>query len=358
MSQIIKSGRTYTVANVDQVKSTLPLGTYNLVYVPLQGFKLEQIENFKLPKKIYGDTSIIDRSIKVYRNRDRNFGLLLAGLRGSGKSLLMKKLALDLNQPIIIINQSFSDVSDELIKIITDPALGDCTILFDEFEKRFDRDDPTPLTLMDGPYNTHHFFILTVNTTHINENLINRPGRIYYHKTYVGLDDDTIREVGEDLLTNKDYLDELVDVCGDIRNLSFDMLISVVNDVNLFNESPKECVKAFGFDSSDGMYLKVYQILNTGLSEVTENAVWMNPTDRYVWVEDVVYHLNDGTTRETDLRLDLSEMQKISKSKYHLTYELTAQRARLDDEDRDKFVNQKLEFEINLNPNRDVKYIF
>jgi hypothetical protein len=359
MSQIIKSGNTFSLANVDQVKSTLPIGTYNLIYVNMLGFRLEKVPDFTVPSKIYGDLSIINRAITVYKNRDRNFGLLLAGLRGSGKSLLMKKLALELKQPIIILNQSFSDMSDDLIKFLTDPALGDCTILFDEFEKRFDREDPTPLTLMDGPYNTHHFFILTVNTTRINENLINRPGRIYYHKTFNGLDDDTVREVGEDLLKNKDFLDELVDVCGDIRNLSFDMLISVINDVNLFNESPKTCVKEFGFDSSDGMYAKVYQILkDEKKSEVTENAVWLNPTDKYLWVEDIMYYLNDGTTRETDIRLDLSHMQKVSKSKYRLSFELTPQRARLDDEDKDKFETQTLEFEINLNPNREVQYIF
>jgi hypothetical protein len=271
----------------------------------------------------------------------------------------MKKLALELKQPIIILNQSFSDMSDDLIKFLTDPALGDCTILFDEFEKRFDREDPTPLTLMDGPYNTHHFFILTVNNTHINENLINRPGRIYYHKTYSGLDDETIRQVGEDLLKNKDYIDELVDVCGDVRNLSFDMLISVINDINLFNESPKVCVKEFGFDSSDGMYAKVHQVLKDGkLSEVTESSVWLNPTDKYIWVEDVMYYLNDGTTREIDLRLDLSHMQKISKSKYHLSYELNAQRARLNEDEINNFTTQTLEFEISLNPNRDVQCIF
>ena len=94
------------------------------------------------------------------------------------------------------------------------------------------------------------------------------------------------------------------------------------------------------------------------MSEVTENAVWLNPTDKYIWVEDVMYYLNDGTTREVDLRLDLSHMQKISKSKYRLSYELTAQRARLEDEDRDKFETQTLEFEINLNANREVQYIF
>lgn len=359
MSQIIKNGNTFAVANVDQVKSTLPLGTYNLIYVPLQGFRLEKTTDFTLPPKIYGDLSIIDRSIKVYKNRDRNFGLLLSGLRGSGKSLLMKKLALELHQPVIIINQPFTDVSDDLIKLITDPALGDCTILFDEFEKRFDREDVTPLTLMDGPYNTHHFFILTVNNTYINENLINRPGRIYYRKTYVGLDDSTVREVGEDLLLNKNYVDELVNVCEDIRNLSFDMLISIINDVNLFNESPKDCVKVFGFDSSDGMYAKVYQVVNEELRDVTmDSAVWLNPSDRYIWVDDIEYKMKDGTTREVDLRLDLEGMEKISKSRYRLYYELTPHRLRLDDDERENFVNQTLEFEIHLNSNKEVKLLF
>lgn len=359
MSQVIKSGSKFALADVDQVKSILPVGTYNLVYIPMKGFRLDQIDNFTLPKKIYGDLSILERSIKVYKNRERNFGLLLAGLRGSGKSLLMKKLAIELNQPIIIINQSFPDLSDEFIKFLTDPALGDCTILFDEFEKRFDRDDVTPLTLMDGPYNTHHFFILTVNNTRINENLINRPGRIYYNVSYSGLDDETVREVGKDLLLNKGFLDELIEVCEDIRNLSFDMLISLINDINLFNESPKKCVKVFGFDCSDGSYVRVAQILPDGTTnEVTEHSVWMNPTDKYIWVDDVIFTLSNGEKRDTSLRLDLSKMVKISKSKYTLSYELTQHNARLDEDDQEKFNNQTLKFEVNLNPNPDIEYVF
>jgi hypothetical protein len=356
MSQIIKNGSTISLADVESVESKLPIGTYNLVYIPLMGFRLQQVEDFKIPDKIYGDMSVIDRSITVYKHRERNFGLLLSGLRGAGKSLLMKKLALELHQPVIILNDSFEQQSDELIKFLTDPALGDCTILFDEFEKKFKVDDVTPLTLLDGPYNTHHFFILTVNNTRINENLTNRPGRIYYHLTYSGLDDATIREVGEDRLNNKEWVNELVNCCEDIRNLSFDMLISIINDVNLFNQSPKECIKLFGFDCSDGAFVKVHQILPSGTKDVTPQSVWMNPTEKYIWVEDVTYLLNDGSERETDLRLDLSKMVKISKSKYRLQFELTANR--VEDEDRKNFTKQNLEFEITTNPNRDVKFIF
>lgn len=356
MSQIIKNGSTISLADVESVESKLPMGTYNLVYIPLMGFRLQQVEDFKVPDKIYGDMSIIDRSITVYKHRERNFGILLSGLRGAGKSLLMKKLAIELHQPVIILNDSFEQQSDELIKFLMDPALGDCTILFDEFEKKFRTDDVTPLTLLDGPYNTHHFFILTVNNTRINENLTNRPGRIYYHLTYSGLDDNTIREVGEDRLNNKEWVNELVNCCEDIRNLSFDMLISIINDVNLFNQSPKECIKMFGFDCSDGAFVKVHQILPSGNKDVTPQSVWMNPTEKYIWVEDVTYLLNDGSERETDLRLDLSKMVKISKSKYRLQFELTANR--VEDEDRKNFTKQNLEFEITTNPNRDVKFIF
>lgn len=356
MSQIIKNGSTISLADVESVESKLPMGTYNLVYIPLMGFRLQQVEDFKVPDKIYGDMSIIDRSITVYKHRERNFGLLLSGLRGSGKSLIMKKLALTLQQPVIILNESFEKQSDELIEFLMNPALGDCTILFDEFEKKFRTDDVTPLTLLDGPYNTHHFFILTINNTRINENLTNRPGRIYYHLTYSGLDDNTIREVGEDRLNNKEWVNELVNCCEDIRNLSFDMLISIINDVNLFNQSPKECIKMFGFDCSDGAFVKVHQILPSGNKDVTPQSVWMNPTEKYIWVEDVTYLLNDGSERETDLRLDLSKMVKISKSKYRLQFELTANR--VEDEDRKNFTKQNLEFEITTNPNRDVKFIF
>ena len=356
MSQIIKNGSIYSVTDVESIERKLPIGVYNLIYIPLMGFRFEKIDNFELPDKIYGDLSIIERSISVYRHRKRNFGLLLSGLRGSGKSLLMKKLATDLNQPVIIINESFEEHSGDLIKLLTDPSLGDCTILFDEFEKKFDKDDLTPLTLLDGVYNTHHFYILTVNTTYINENLINRPGRIYYHKSYTGLDDDTIREVGNDLLNNKEWIEELINCCEDIRNLSFDMLISIINDINLFNENPKECIKMFGFDRSEGSYIKIYQIFSDQLIDVTPDPVWIKPEERYVWVDDIHFLLNDGTEYTTDIRLDLLGMEKVSKFKYHLQYQLLP--ARLNSSERDKFVPQTLEFEIHTNQNIVKQLIF
>lgn len=356
MSQIIKSGNVLSLANVDQVKATLPLGTYNLQYIPMAEFKLIQTEDFKLPPKIYGDLSLVERAITVYKHRSRNFGLLLSGLRGAGKSLLMKKIALDLHQPVIIVNQSFEDHSDEFIEFLTDKALGDCTILFDEFEKRFSREDVTPLTLMDGPYNTHHFFILTVNTTYINENLLNRPGRIYYRKVYCGLNDEMVREVGEDLLLDKKYLDDLVATCQDIRDLSFDMLISLINDVNLFDETPKECVKYFEFDNQSGQYITIYQELPNGEQVKVVDDDYMEPQHNSVlWAEDCVYYLNDGTKCTIDIKLDLAKMTKISRSKYYMTHELTANQ--IDKDEVGNFTQQTLKFHIEANSNKQLKFV-
>lgn len=263
MNYIVSNNSKNSIVAATSIGKKLPLGTYNLCYDAMGNqYYLEQVADLKVPDKIYGNLELVNRAIKVYRNRDRNFGLFLYGLKGSGKSLAMRYLAIKLNQPVILINDNFRRTGgQEAIQFLSDPVLGDCTILIDEYEKKFDADDEDPLTLLDGPYSTHHFFILTANDLTINSNMRNRPGRIYYTVNYGGLEDDVIHDVINDLLINTSYKDELQILCEDIPNLSFDMLLSIINDVNLFNESPSKVLKWFGF-SRDTQYATVYAKIN------------------------------------------------------------------------------------------------
>lgn len=359
MKQIIQNGPVFKISDMESANFKLPVGTYNLGFSNLGGFYLEKTEDFKLPTKIYGDLSLIDRCIQVYRNRDRNFGLLLSGLRGSGKSLTMKKLAVELNQPIIIINSDFREVSNSLIKFLTDPILGDCTILLDEFEKRFTSDDVTPLTLLDGPYNTHHFYILTVNEKDINRNLINRPGRIYYHKSYEGVSEDTILEVGKDLLNNKSFVNDLVNVCSDIRDLSFDMLISVINDVNLFNESPAKCLKYFEFDSHRSTFVNFYQKINGQNRLVNDSPLWIDPRCKTFWLDDCYLVKKNGEVIKAELLLPLENMVKISPKKFYLKFTVDSISLGSDNNVKiEDLQTTEIEFEIQIGVQPKVSYVF
>ena len=248
MSQIINNGVTYSLAEFNSVPSKLPNKVFNFRLNPQSGeYYLEETNPITLPEKIYGDMSIVDRYIKSYNNTPRNLGVLLAGLKGNGKTVMAKYLCQKLDQPIILINEPFK-CENCAIQFLTNPVLGNCTILIDEFEKVFnDPDEQLPiLSLLDGPYQTHHFFILTVNNKYLNKNLINRPSRIHYVNNFTRLDIKLVEEIANDLVEDKAQIPSVIELVSRIPDLSMDILITIIKDMNLFKESADEVYNAMG----------------------------------------------------------------------------------------------------------------
>ena len=69
------------------VESKIPVGVYDIC-ITRMGIHLEKISNeFVFPYKIYGlQTNFIDHIIKTYNNTDGNMGILMNGIKGTGKS--------------------------------------------------------------------------------------------------------------------------------------------------------------------------------------------------------------------------------------------------------------------------------
>lgn len=343
MNAIIQSGDTFSFADIDSANDKLPLGVYTVAFSDFKGFFLQKSNPLTLPEKIYGDMSIVQRAIDVYHRKESNFGLLLSGLKGAGKTLTMRKLAIDLNQPVIILNNAFVKYQVELIKFLSDPRLGDVTILIDEFEKIFENDDATPLSLLDGLFNCHNFYILTCNKTYVNENLINRPGRVYYHKHYEGLDDPVIDEVIDDMLIDKSHKEELLMELSSLNNLSFDMLISIINDLNQFGDTPKKTISYFGFEKDD-ILLTVYQIVDGHLVQRDQNIQLDPEEDEVLWLP--YRYINDEGEEVPDTcRIDISGMTKIAPRRYKVSTTTAT------------FKQQLVSFELEVQRKRIYNYI-
>ena len=62
------------------------------------------------------------------------------------------------------------------------------------------------LSIMDGATNSEHrrVFLLTTNSLYINDNLLQRPGRIRYLKTFKDLTPEIIEEIVDDFLIYKE----------------------------------------------------------------------------------------------------------------------------------------------------------
>lgn len=247
-SYFIRQGNTYRIAPKEalNLENSLPAGNYAMKKDQEGNFYLQIIDLFTEPKKLYGD--IIkqrDRILATFLDRPSATGVLLNGEKGSGKTLLAKQIsnkARESGISTIVINHPYhGDTFNKMIQDIEQP----CIILFDEFEKVYDKDHQDEvLTLLDGVYPSKKLFILTVNDKFkVNNYMKNRPGRIFYNLDFTGLSENFIREYCEENLENKSHIDRLCEVASLFDQFNFDMLKAMVEDMNRYNEAPQETLK-------------------------------------------------------------------------------------------------------------------
>lgn len=249
MTRFIKNGNQFMVASEESmdVRDMLPPGNYTVKEMPMGGpLYLEHIDNFNRPSKVYGDClKNTDRVIRTFMDRPNATGVMLTGEKGSGKTLLTKNIAIELaNQgiPTIVINAPWcGDKFNSFIQTIEQP----CAILFDEFEKVYDRDEQEAiLTLLDGVFPTKKLFLLTCNDKYrVDFHMRNRPGRVYYMMEFKGLDVNFIREYCEDNLNNKTYIDKVCSISTLFGQFNFDMLKALVEEMNRYDETPQEALR-------------------------------------------------------------------------------------------------------------------
>lgn len=248
MTYYIRSGSAFRVSSKAalDIHETLPLGTYTVKYDEMAGqFFLDQIEDFTPLGKIYGDsTKYCGRIFDTFLSRPSGTGVLLTGEKGSGKTLLARSLSIKAREeeiPTIVINDSWHGEKFNLfIQTIAQPAV----IIFDEFEKVYDREEQESLlTLLDGVYPSKKMYVLTCNNQYrIDENMTNRPGRIFYRIDYTGLGTEFIREYCEDNLNDKSHIESICTLALLFEQFNFDMLKALVEEMNRYNESPQEAI--------------------------------------------------------------------------------------------------------------------
>lgn len=228
---------------------TLPVGTYEARLDEKTGqFFLEKVSDFKIPSKLYGNVQErAERVLKTFLDRDSSTGILLAGDKGSGKTMLsmyVSSNAQKMQIPTILVNSDKcrGNVFNGFVQSINQPVV----MIFDEFEKVYDIYGPQKelLTLFDGVYNTKKLFILTANNKHkIEENLINRPGRIYYFYEYNKIEQDIINEYVTDNLVDQTDISGVQRVIGKLSVSNFDVLQAIIEEMNRFNCTAKDAIE-------------------------------------------------------------------------------------------------------------------
>ena len=277
----LKKGDKFLVTSRDglDMLELLPTGTYTIDQDPRDmSYFLQKIDPFEITGKIYGDTQTqADRILRTFLARKgSSTGVLLAGEKGSGKTFLSKYISIQAAAkeiPTIVINQPLhGERFNAFIQAIQQPAI----VLFDEFEKIYQPKDAqnqhmmqprrrrrhphfdmgiepqefenvyqdSILTLLDGVYPSNMLFLMTVNDKQrITKNLLNRPGRIYYILDFEGLSTSFIREYASDTLQDQGQLEEVVSACSHFDAMNFDMLQAMIQEMNLYNETPRQVLK-------------------------------------------------------------------------------------------------------------------
>lgn len=263
----IESGLEISIQqlNLDQVKDNLTPAIYTVAFDQMHSkYFLKYFgASFNMPSKIYGDVEErSNRILKSYENRNSSTGVLLYGLKGSGKTLLMKNISnqmLNKGFPVIIVNSPYSD--SLFLNFIS--LIEECVIIFDEFAKvygngsREDSDGTKPsqqslLPLFDGTFSGKRLILVSENNKwNINPYFLNRPGRILYRYVYDKLQKEVVTEYCKDNQLPDDQIQKLLDNYEFIEDCSFDIISTIINEYKIHQGDILDIIKALNIDYND-----------------------------------------------------------------------------------------------------------
>ena len=225
-----------------------------------------------LPKKIYGGTGLEERILKSFNSSNKSVGVLLEGLKGSGKTLFSKVLAKKSGLPIIIVDEEYPvQRAVEFFAKIEQPIC----LLFDELEKNtyFWRTDKL-LKLLDGVQpGPKKLTIMTCNNIdNLDDNLKDRCSRIRYYIHYDGLSLSSIQEIVNDVIENESNKNGLADkIFNSVKTKSYDNIISICKEINVFPDMLFEDIMSIM--NIDGDYNSIQSNLNNSDNNIDVNKI-------------------------------------------------------------------------------------
>ena len=287
------------IIRLDEIHDEIPNRVYTVAGVRFGMVRMKVVEDFKLPETLYGD---IEQRADFFLNRFNSLGkmgLLLEGVKGTGKTLLAKLIAQKSGYPVLIMNESWD--SEDLGHIFREinKTKKPWIIIMDEFEKNFSHSAQQRfLSILDGTVENNCFFIVCANDR-LNTYLYNRPGRLRYRIQYNYLTAPQIREALETNLPDTDPA-EIDRICIQLvpYSINYDILTCIMEDiksgvpVNVF-------LPILNIKPESDYYIFHIQNLVGDKEEFTVRN-YCNPFDNPVFAFDI----EDGVKCAWDLRED------------------------------------------------------
>lgn len=268
---IFSQGSATTVSHPEG----LPKGIYE-VKLSMTGFYLSKIaESFTFDYKLYGlNQKFIDYVLKTYENTIGNLGVLLDGIKGTGKTVTAKELCNRLQLPVILVQSMGNDTNSKLIKYLSTSIDFDCIFFFDEYEKEF-KNSSDVLSFMDGTYNSIYrkVFLLTTNELNVDPNLLGRPSRIRYKKSFNNLSEEVTREILNDILKDKTAIEKVIELTHSMNIITIDLIKAIATEINIHGvESLPDIKETFNIEFSRFTYLyREIQVRHCDLKFTPEN---------------------------------------------------------------------------------------
>lgn len=234
----------------------LPKGIYE-VKESMTGYYLNRLgDSFVFNYKLYGiNNEFIDHFVKTYNNTTGNLGVLFNGIKGTGKTVTAEELCNRIGLPVIIV-KSCKEVND-MLKFLATQINFDCIFFFDEYEKEF-RESSSVLSFMDDVHNSQYrkIFLLTTNELEINNNLLGRPSRIRYVRSFGNLPEETTLELLNDILIDKDAIEPVLDLIRQMQIITVDLVKALAQEVNIHGKDKIDMIrKNFNLEFSNFTYI-------------------------------------------------------------------------------------------------------
>ena len=256
--KIVNMGSTLRIFSDDlTVTDTIPVGTYQIQFDEMSGYSLAKMKDFHHNGKVYGDhLQLVDKIINRYQMSDRNFGTILGGRKGTGKSMTARIISERLREiglPTILVTANTPGLAN-FLQSIEQPVF----ILIDEFEKIFVCDNETDqqskfLSVFDGFHHNNHFYMITINDyTKLNEYFKGRTGRFYYDITFGKMTMSEINDYIEDCVEPQYITDSLVPLLYRLGT-NYDQLNAIARELNL-GESIENILKYLNLGLLDERY--------------------------------------------------------------------------------------------------------
>lgn len=198
---------------------------------------LKENDELNLPKKIYStkvDDTFKKRIITYFNKANTNTtGVMLAGVKGTGKTVMMKSLAKESGLPIIVVNPDYPE--GKLIKFFKSFTTPVC-VLFDEVEKNFKTEHM--LDFLDGVEKTvQKLVIMTCNDlSQVSQYMQDRCSRIRYLRRYSPDENAAFLPMLADDFGIKNK-EEVVKFCKEnIKLLSMDNIVSFMSEVKMLED--------------------------------------------------------------------------------------------------------------------------